>query len=270
MPAQNLPGLVLDRAHPLSRGLVGWWPLNEGGGSGVADVTGTGKPSPITTASTDHKWIGGPRGGAAVLFSGQQAAAPVSNNLFQIGAGDYALSIWVFTTAVGTLLAMSKFAGSGDDYWFGTSGASAVTMSIKGGTVTASVNIADGFWHHIAATRLSGYVTIYVDGRARNAGTLATASSPTGSFLLGAFIAAGSYGWIGGMSSARYYNRVLDAREVAQLYADPLAGALAPARARLYVAPAISPPAAIAAPPTADRLWNRGYVGRIFRRGEKG
>jgi hypothetical protein len=59
--------------------------------------------------------------------------------------------------------------------------------------------------------------------------------------------------------------------EIEQLYTDPLAGALAPIRvSRLIVPAVVSPPAAIAAPPTADRLWNRGYVGRIFRRGEKG
>lgn len=267
MPALNLPGILLDRAHPLARGLVGWWPLNEGGGAGVMDVTGVGKPSPITTASTAHKWIGGPRGGAAVLFDGQQAVAPVSNNLFQIGAGDFTLSIWVYTTYTGTILAMSKFAGSGDDYWMGLSGSSAI-MAIRGGTITGSV-INDGRWHHIAATRLSGYVTVYVDGLARNAGTLATASSPTGSFLLGAFIAAGYYGWIGGMSGGRYYNRALPAIEISRLYADPLAGALASVRASRLIVPAVvSPPAAIAAPQTADRLWNR-IAGGPYRRGVK-
>jgi hypothetical protein len=74
----------------------------------------------------------------------------------------------------------------------------------------------------------------------------------------------GSYISQGATAQARLYSRALSDSDVAQLYADPLAGARAPVSAARYFVPATI------SPPTADRLWNRGYVGRIFRRGEKG
>ena len=77
--------------------------------------------------------------------------------------------------------------------------------------------------------------------------------------------------WLAGqMANWRLYNRALDAREVEQLYIDPLAGALVPSRlTRLYTVPVASPPAAATGPLSSDRLYNRSLA-RIFRRGETG
>ena len=270
MPAQNLPGLILDRANPLARGLVGWWPLNEGGGSGVADVTGTGKPSPFATGTNLPKWVGFVRGGSALEFDGvDDTVTPVSKYSFNIGAEDFGMSVWYRTTGVGTYIAMANYS-AGANWWFGIQ-TGLITFSNNGPQIQTATTSNDGRWHHAVATRASGVVSVYVDGALGVSGSLAGTTNPNGTFYLGAFVIPGSYPWPGGMAHARFYSRALSAREVAQLYADPLAGALASVRASRLIVPAVvSPPAAIAAPPTADRLWNRGYVGRIFRRGEKG
>jgi hypothetical protein len=101
MPAQNLPGLMLDRSHPLARGLVGWWPLNEGGGTRVADVGSYQNPGAFgnITPSSTSGWSGGPHG-RAVRFDGSDDIISVPHSASLALTGDMSACAWVNVTSV--------------------------------------------------------------------------------------------------------------------------------------------------------------------------
>ena len=97
MPAQNLPGLILDPAHPLARGLVGWWPLNEGAGAGANDVSlnrNSGLFANIVQGSTSG-WVGGV-GGHAVQFDGSVVIVSVPHAAPVALTGDMSFIAWVY------------------------------------------------------------------------------------------------------------------------------------------------------------------------------
>jgi len=287
MPAQNLPGLLLDRAHPLSRGLVGWWPMNEGSGTRVSDVSGNQFAGTMANFSMSQSsgWVGSSVG-RGVAFDATDDALTIAHN----AAIANALTSTTFTFAawarVDNLAAYSILAYKGSAggvpgplqiYWEPAGGGSWYFLigngSSSNGPTIGIGQISAGVWHHLAAIRDGGTSSarMYLNGRrvAVAGASFGTAGDVSTALCLGC--RTGSYISQGATAQARLYSRALSDSDVAQLYANPLAGALAPSNPRRYwVGVVISPPAAIAAPSTADRLWNRGYVGRIFRRGEKG
>lgn len=278
MPAQNLPGLVLDRAHPLTRGLVGWWPMNEGGGRRAADVVNGN----AGTHLLDPAWVGGGQRitGNAVKLNGTTQYIRIPHSPALAITSDITVSVWTrVTTITGYLQLLNKgpnptsypapfqmvqVGGTGQMIWGRGNG------SAPGGTdavVSTSAAIA-GEWVHWVGTWTGGVFYVYYNGRLDNTATASPTCTDAGLPLYVGTRADGAASlWNGSVAQVRLYNRAISGREVAQLYAEPLAGALAPVRTRLYVAPAVSPPATPTRPMSADRLYNRSLA-RIFRRGE--
>ena len=285
MPSLNLPGLVLDRAHPLSRGLVGWWPMNEGGGIRINDLVngnyGTFGTGIVPSATAG--WAGGALGRSVGTDASDDIIAVPHSPALAL-TGDMTISVWLYTrnAAGATYQAFSSKGVVGIGYaspWIAMIWTDATIIISYGNGVGAANTWSTGTvpsnqWFNLVITRKGSAITFYKNGAqlgtAGDIGAQAVTDAGT-AYLIGGRTPGTLYGMNGWQCHHRLYSRAIGVSEIAQLYADPLAGALAPARAsRLIVPVVISPPAAIAAPPTADRLWNRGYVGRIFRRGEKG
>ncbi len=282
MPAQNQPGLVLDRAHPLTRGLVGWWPMNEGGGGQAKDVSGSANPATLTniSPSSTSGWAGGPSGRSLMFDATDDYLSVTSSKAISTDLlGDMTWAMWVkivnFSNHIWLLSKGSgTFADSYNCFLLITTG---IVYHRRANGTAAEQDVTStrapplGQWCHIAATERNRVVTHYLNGAPNGSATLSAGSTSDSGNVLRIGARSDGFYMNGQMAHVRLYSRALSAVEVGQLYADPLAGARLPSNPRrYYVAPAISPPAAIAAPPTADRLWNRGYVGRIFRRGERG
>lgn len=77
---QSLPGMMLDPTNPINKGIVGWWPLNEGGGARANDKslkghTGTAAGAPV--------WSGSPFGYGLKFdaTSGQAVTVPSTASL---------------------------------------------------------------------------------------------------------------------------------------------------------------------------------------------
>jgi hypothetical protein len=249
--------------------------MNEGGGERVNDISGNSNVGTLTgiAPSATSGWTGGPRGRAITFDAANDYInVPHSASLSITGAmsmvlwlnADYASNyLMLFVKDSGTVPAPYQAyiqAGTGlVELWRGN--------GVSQANLASTAAIPSKTWCMIAMTHDGTTGKHYLNGAPNGSGALSVATSDAGTALV-IGQRAGSYWMKGGFANLRLYNRVLDSCEVAQLYADPLAGARAPVSAARYFVPAtISPPAA---PPTADRLWNRGYVGRIFRRGEKG
>lgn len=276
MPAQNLPGLVLDRAHPLTRGLVMWLPMNEGGGRGLRDISGNQNHG--AWVGTTNTWAGGNMGRGVNLTgaSGGYISVPSSTSLQVSNA--MTASIWCNRTTAsvnGALFHKGTLGASYGDWCLVYDGLYSTYPDFRiaypgSGLIVGSGTRSINKWTNIVATYDKVSAKLYVDGALVHSLAYSTTIAQTATPLnIGVYYDV-PYAHVGPLAHARLYSRCLDAREVAQLYADPLAGALAPSHAARYysVAP-VAPPPSVAAPLSSDRLYNRSQA-RIFRRGETG
>jgi hypothetical protein len=87
---------VIDRNHPLARGLLAWWVFNEGGGARVFDYSrkyhGT-----LTGMDPATDWVRGPRG-SALDFDGTDDRIEASSNLIQ-PTTSMSIALWVRVTS---------------------------------------------------------------------------------------------------------------------------------------------------------------------------
>jgi hypothetical protein len=177
-------------------------------------------------------YVAGKVGTQAAQFNGKSSYVLIPRSI----ENDFTVAMWLKTTDTagsagaqwwsGKGLVDGEVAGGGADW--GTaivSGTFALGVGSSGGdtNIASSVNINDGTWHHVAATRnnTSGAMQVYVDGVLRGSGT-----GPTGSrtfppsLRIGSLQTANNY-LNGTLDDVRLYNRVLTAGEIAALIGTP-------------------------------------------------
>ncbi|HET7462397.1 MAG TPA: LamG domain-containing protein, partial [Longimicrobium sp.] len=107
---------------------------------------------------------------AARLQGGAYLAA-AANGAYNFGTGDFTLEAWIRASGPGTILSR-KATGGGQG-----SGGWLLVLQPDGGVKLATDNgfgfyqvisqarpVVDGQWHHVAAVRMGGAMSIYVDG----------------------------------------------------------------------------------------------------------
>jgi hypothetical protein len=92
-------------------------------------------------------------------------------------------------------------------------------------TVASSVNVNDGTWHHVTATRnnTSGAMAVHVDGVLRGSGTGATGIRSAPPSLRIGCIQTGNNFLNGTIDDVRLYDHILTTNEIAALIAPPAA-----------------------------------------------
>jgi hypothetical protein len=180
--------------------------------NGIA-VTKSSAGSPATGSTgpyqTDGYWSNQFNGSSDYLqFPAGTAFAP--------GTGDFTLEGWVYVITHNTSQGNFFWTQStpGTNYFlltFGTSGAgwtaisSGVGPTISGPTVTINTNT----WYHLAVTRASGTVRVYVNGVSGTAGTNTTDISNTSwTPTLGSYTHVSWGLWAGYVSNVRYVKGV--------------------------------------------------------------
>jgi hypothetical protein len=232
---------------PNNLGLVGYWPMDEGTGSIVHDVSGFGANATTSVVAgsggVSPTWTNGHRGGG-LNFDGVGGYLGVS------GTTQYAISTKPFTFAAwvnlcncggngGPVVASLK-TDTGQPFFILMS-AAAGQLGFDIGSVTSWTDFKNGVdpapllgsWHHIVVTyngadpTVSTNFAMYLDGVAQ---TLSAADAFSGSF--GNLTAFGespggpqSNRWVGKLDDIRIYNRQLSATDVANLYDQGTAGA---------------------------------------------
>lgn len=263
MATPNIPGLLLDRAHPLSRGLVAWYPINEGAGRLAADATGINPGTHIA----DPAWTGagGRLTGHALTLNGSSQYISVPHSSSISLTADMSMVCWLKVSAWNWHMLFTKTNS-------GTAGPfMAYVNQVRGtiefhrgnGTLSSYVEsttpITVNRWECVAATMRGTTVTHYLNGARNGTGTLSTTIGDSGNAMRLGNRPDGF--WLSGqMANWRLYNRALSDDEVSHLYANPMAGARAPfSLARSYVY--------VSRPRSADRLHNRSHS-KTYRRGE--
>lgn len=190
----------------------------------VQDTSGNG----LAATATAVGYTTGKVGSQAAQFNGTSSSVAIPSTV----TDDFTVAMWVETLDT---------AGSAGGQWW--SGKALVAGEMPGGaadwgtaivngqfvlgvgstsgdvTLASSVNVNDGTWHHVLATRnaTTGAMAVYVDGVLRGSGTgpTGTRSAPTG-LRIGSLLAGGNY-LNGTLDDVRLYDWALSATEIAAL-----------------------------------------------------
>lgn len=249
-------GVLKDDAHPLTRGLVAHWIMNEGAGGILDDISGNGNPCTLNNMAfppTPTSGWGYGRLGSALNFDGANdyadAGQPVA---LQFGSTDpFSISMWANWASGGSGIenavcygdvAGAAPAGGDEGYYVSFDDGAAVTEGVffdyyNGtafrGTSTGNNVIQRDTWHHILVTsdetntRIN--MKIWIDG-------VLQAQNPRGNDLIGSInysasnfnIGArdGKANFTGALDDGRVYSRVLSSAEIRWLYREPFADSL--------------------------------------------
>jgi trimeric autotransporter adhesin len=235
-----LPGLrvasaetrALNPLDSINRGLIGFWPLDQGGAFGP-DLSQQGRHATLFNlpARTD-----GPAGQARRFVTGANQYANPSRTA---GTSRVSLVLWIRGAAAQTF-GGNTFPISLDDnfgfMWDSNVGyAGDAYINTGSGVPKASVggtSLLPGVWYCIAATYDGAALRGYNNGRLLQ--TSAAASFIGYSTLNIGRNAGASGAYFGGdIALVRHFDRAITGAEVARLYRDPWAGTTSPA-ARLF------------------------------------
>lgn len=170
----------------------------------IYTVTGSNYPGCVSSVITSTVFVNG----ATLNFDGTNDFVSIPNNSsFNFGTNDFTIETYAKTLSVaGNKVMIGKING-GNNYWFGVSNGKANFSLIGGPDALGTSTIGDGNWHHLAAVRQNGVVSLYVDGvleaTQSNAGTATIAANLT----LGNF--NGGFNFPGSLDEVRIWNRAL-------------------------------------------------------------
>ena len=227
------PGMMLDPADPINRGLIAWWLLNEGGGSRLNDVR-QGKDG---TTILDPKWEGGPSGGG-ILFNGSTQYVNIPQT---VTAFPFTISYWVKPIAYASGVQFSLYF-SGSVYCVGGIFDSLRYYTSRSGFGTREAALLKlGQWNHVvvAVTSLATDA-VYFNGKVApiydSGGSFV---APAGAISTLAKRAGGTERFFNGsLSNVRVYNRLLSQDEAIELYKNPLLGLYTPNIGKYFVSAA--------------------------------
>lgn len=203
---------------PTRDGLVGYWPMEEGSGTQVGDMSGNGNHGQMQNMDPATDWVDG-KYGKALDFDGSDDYIALTNEL-TIDDGR-SLSFWAKRGGKSTLdLVGGKIDG---DNYVGFGGGNFVpkdgirVQDDNSSNTTWTISEADdvSIWHHWSLVwNNSGEIELYVDGVFQ--------SSKTGGTLyfsaIGQGYANNNHAFNGQIDEVRIYNRALSESEIETLY----------------------------------------------------
>ena len=207
--------------------IVGYWPLDEGGGDEAGDVSGNDHHGAIT----DGDWVAGQFGGG-LEFNGTSTFIEVMHHEdFNLGA-NFTLAAWAMTnglpdqhiglprkeaeyvlhpTAGGAAFNLRVYIGQGGAWAASTISAAAVDF---------------GDWAHIAGTYDGETLTSWVDGEVSGEGAVPGEATPTTNNLRWANDCCGGRMYDGILDELVIFNRALTEDEMQAVMNDGVEGAL--------------------------------------------
>jgi len=223
-------GLVLTNvAGAADPDLIGWWPLNEGSGDTVIDLSGSGNDGNIHNAASGglgsggSVWVNDPEHGMVMSFNGNDSSgAYVSTDLiipFMSLDNDFSWAFWAKQegdgTGVNQVILGNRYAFDGSDtleFIKFTPTNFEYYNNDPGYTVTINYDdIPGGVWIHHAGVKDGTTLTYYRNGIETGTSTI-TFTIQANPFFIGG--EASTERWSGWISDVRIYNKALTVPEI--------------------------------------------------------
>lgn len=241
----------LDGADPINRGLVGFWPLKDGGGTRAVNLIAPQSAALVAAPTWTARGLN--------LASGSYVEAPGSAAYDFVRGG--AVSFWVrglYASQITYSNLFSKASGGVTEWSLFreiATGALSLFSAAAAGQITFAgslfQDIMDGRLNHVCYTQNGTTATIYVNGVQKDSKTIATPTYQSLPLRFGND--AGATGYINGqMQNVRFFRRALAPFEVARLARDPWAGTARGLRLVPFVYPPISAEIAGTIPVTGE------------------
>ena len=235
---QNIPGLLLDPSDPINVGLVGFWPINEGQGQWVNDISINRNRAPFVSGA--GKW------GESIIFPNSVNAYLSAGNPTTLQlTGAMTVSFWIKANGqAGTEAAAVGKCGAG-----GARGFQVSFNNSGGGSFFIASNAVNLFsvaftghqsdrWVHYAAVYIpSTSITVYRNGVqiAQNTTSIpAQQYNGVNNFAIGSRIDAGAL-ILGLIQGVRVHSRALNLNEIQKLAAHRYCGLYYPNTGKYFV-----------------------------------
>ncbi len=158
-------------SEDIADGLVGYWPLDEGGGITTSDRSGNGNDGTLNAPTWDSGKFGG-----ALNFDGSDDYVDCGNPpILDFGTGDWTISAWIkLPVNPGTNTVIFSKGGDNDggiryamELEDGSGGVIEPTLDDNSTKLNpdGDITVIDGQWHHFVVMRKDGTkLRLYVDG----------------------------------------------------------------------------------------------------------
>ena len=203
------------RLSSLLDGLVSWWPMDEGVGSTVGDVSANAYHAVFAGGPT---WTPGFLGNG-LTFDGQDDALTVTMAPALDAPTTLTMAAWIKHSPTGSwrsIIDKRDSAQDGYDLYIGTN--SRLFLRVGTATLTGNTLVADGGWHHVAGVYDGTDLLLFVDGvldAITAVGSIAI--DTTADLRIGENYALGNSYFAGTLDEVRIYDRALSDAEVMQL-----------------------------------------------------
>ncbi|MFC1677672.1 LamG domain-containing protein, partial [Planctomycetota bacterium] len=215
-------GLAVDVAHSK---LVGYWKFDEEAGDIVYDHSDNGNNGTINSLDGVIAYDKGVIG-SSMNFDGSGHVGIKSSESFNFGRGDFSITGWLTSNQPSPDYMVTKRATVASPLWAIGSTLDRVnqTFSFVGRAGDAhnefvrfygKTKIVNTGWHHVAAVRKDGIVSLYVDGIVEKSQLFPFSMDVAAPLQIG--------GWpdgslVGLIDEVRIYNHALNDHDIAQLY----------------------------------------------------
>lgn len=165
-------GTILNRSHPLAKGLVGCWLMNERGGIRVNDLSGNGNHGTLTNMDPATDWIMSPDG-PGLDFDGvnDTVLCGSTTSLDLRSSGTVAVRFLTTSSGYQTVVSKANFNTDRNGFIFATQSWKfkiELCSASAQQTLTSSASISSGVRYSGAATWNGSTIRLYLDGKYDN------------------------------------------------------------------------------------------------------
>lgn len=223
MLSKPIRGTLLNKLHPLAKGLVLNQIFNEGTGTKTFDGSG------LQNHGTMHNCAWSLRG---IDFNGTSSFINCGNDAsLQFGTGDFSIGAWVKTTMVGTgyqsIVDRGVYFSPYTGYGIEVNEGKIVLTTWENNMHSRAISIQlvnDDAWHYVVGIRQGTSQSIYIDGELdkNQTGITLRNINVQQNLTMGATLkTTGGFYFDGTIDEVRIFNRALSADEIWQLYTEP-------------------------------------------------
>ena len=214
---------VAELAVTNQSSLQAWYKFNETSGTDAVNSSASGgRKGSVENSTSGHYNTG--KFGNAITLDGSNDHVRVYGYTGINGTAGRTVALWFKTSTANKPLLQYGASGTGSLFKLSLNSSGAAVLDLGSATITSSTTgLADGNWHHIAASfpsaANSGAAKLYVDGTGNNgSGTATINTGSAADLIIGLDGTSGSGYFNGQIDDVRFYDGEMNSTLVGQLY----------------------------------------------------